>query len=130
VELHSCPSYLLLTYRQHIGDQITFSPLSRFLFSSLSRSSLVRSFGATPAFVTTMLFTSCTLLTRVRRYLFICHTWKTLLIHVFEDLRRANAPNTYDWVLNLNWCLRPNRPRNHDLAYVIGSPTHLSQKQK
>jgi predicted nuclease of restriction endonuclease-like RecB superfamily len=33
------------------------------------------------------------LLTRVRRYLFICHTWKTLLNHVFEDLRKTKAPN-------------------------------------
>jgi hypothetical protein len=33
------------------------------------------------------------LLTRVRRYMFICHTWKTLLNHVFEDLRRTKAPN-------------------------------------
>jgi hypothetical protein len=35
------------------------------------------------------------LLTRVRRYLFICHTWKTLLNHVFEDLRKTKAPNKY-----------------------------------
>jgi hypothetical protein len=35
------------------------------------------------------------LLTRVRRYLFICHTWKILLNHVFEDLRRTKAPNKY-----------------------------------
>jgi hypothetical protein len=38
-------------------------------------------------------------------------------------------PYSYEWVLNLNWCLRPTRPWNHDLAYVIGCPTHLSQKQ-
>jgi hypothetical protein len=31
--------------------------------------------------------------------------------------------------LNLNWCLRPTRPWNHNLAYVIGCPTHLCQKQ-
>jgi hypothetical protein len=42
-----------------------------------------------------MLFTSYMLLTRVRRYLFICHTWKILLNHVFEDLRRTKAPNKY-----------------------------------
>jgi hypothetical protein len=31
--------------------------------------------------------------------------------------------------LNLNWCLRPAHPWNHDSAYVIDYPTHLSQKQ-
>jgi hypothetical protein len=36
---------------------------------------------------------------------------------------------SYKWVLNLNWCLRPTRLWNHDPAYVIGYPTHLSQKQ-
>jgi hypothetical protein len=40
-----------------------------------------------------MLFTSYMLLARVRRYLFICHTWKILLNHVFEDLWRTKAPN-------------------------------------
>jgi hypothetical protein len=40
-----------------------------------------------------MLFISCMLLTRVRRYLLICYTWKTLLNHVFEDLRKTKAPN-------------------------------------
>jgi hypothetical protein len=69
------------------------SPLSRFLFPPLSRSSLARSFGTTSAFVTTMLFTSYMILTQVRRYLFICYTWKTLLNHVFEDLRKTKAPN-------------------------------------
>jgi hypothetical protein len=34
------------------------------------------------------------LLARVRRYLFICYTWKILLNHVFEDLRRTKAPNS------------------------------------
>jgi hypothetical protein len=29
----------------------------------------------------------------VRRYLSTCYTWKTLLNHVFEDLRRTKAPN-------------------------------------
>jgi hypothetical protein len=33
-------------------------------------------------------------LTGVRRYLFICHTWKTLLNHIFEDFRKTKAPNT------------------------------------
>jgi hypothetical protein len=34
------------------------------------------------------------LLTRVRRYLLIRYTWKTLLNHVFEDLRKTKAPNS------------------------------------
>ena len=93
VKLHSCPSYLLLTYRQSNGDQIAFSPLSRFLFLLLSRSSLARSFRATSVFVPATLFTSYMVLTRVRRYLFTCYTWKTLLNHVFEDLRKTKAPN-------------------------------------
>jgi hypothetical protein len=71
-------------------------PFKSVLFPPLSRSSLTRSFGATPAFVSTMLFTSCMVLTRVRRYLFICYTWKTLLNHVFEDLRKTKAPNKDD----------------------------------
>jgi hypothetical protein len=40
-----------------------------------------------------MLFSSCTLLSWIRRYLSISHTWKTLLNYVFEDLRRTKAPN-------------------------------------
>jgi hypothetical protein len=40
-----------------------------------------------------MLFTSYMLLARVRNYLFICHTWKILLNHVFEDLRVTKTPN-------------------------------------
>jgi hypothetical protein len=54
-----------------------------------------------------MLFTLYILLTRVRRYLFICHTWKTLLNHVFEDLRKTKAPNSADM-----WGL-PVRRRGH-----------------
>jgi hypothetical protein len=50
------------------------------------------------------------LLTRVRRYLFICHTRKILLNHIFEDLRRTKAPNIdlseeqepEGWVARLN----------------------------
>ena len=34
-------------------------------------------------------------LTRVQRYLFISHTWKTLLNHVFEDLRKTKAPDNH-----------------------------------
>jgi hypothetical protein len=32
---------------------------------------------------------------RVRRYLFIHYTPETLLNHVFEDLRKPKAPNSY-----------------------------------
>jgi hypothetical protein len=34
------------------------------------------------------------LLTPVRRYLHTYHTWKILLNHIFEDLRKTKAPNT------------------------------------
>jgi hypothetical protein len=72
----------------------SLSPLSRFLFVPLSRSSLARNFGAASSFISTMLFILCTVLFRVRRYLYICYTWKILLNHVFEDLRRTKAPNS------------------------------------
>jgi hypothetical protein len=72
---------------------MAFSSLSQFLFPLFSRSSLARSFRATSSFVSTMLFSSCTILIRVRRYLFTCYTWETLLNHVFEDLRKTKAPN-------------------------------------
>jgi hypothetical protein len=74
----------------------SLSPLSRFLFLPLSRSSLARSFGAASTFVSTMLFILCTVLFRVRRYLYIYYTWETLLNHVFEDLRKTKAPNKID----------------------------------
>jgi transposase InsO family protein len=41
-----------------------------------------------------MLSISCTVLTRVRRYLYIYYTWETLLNHVFEDLRKTKVPNS------------------------------------
>jgi hypothetical protein len=44
-------------------------------------------------------------------------------------LQVLTKPYSDKWVLNLNRCLRPTRPWNHDLTYVIGFPTHLSQKQ-
>jgi hypothetical protein len=57
-------------------------------------------------------------LNRVRRYLFICYTWKTLLNHVFEDLRKTKAPNisagvirevTYpEWLANIVMVKKPN----------------------
>jgi hypothetical protein len=34
-------------------------------------------------------------MTQFRRYLFTYFTWKTLSNHVFEDLRKPKAPNTY-----------------------------------
>jgi hypothetical protein len=44
-------------------------------------------------------------------------------------LQVLTKPYSYKWVLNLDWCLRPTCPRNHNLAHVIGCPTHLSYKQ-
>jgi hypothetical protein len=75
---------------------------SLFLFKSVPffrpcSEAPLRSFGATSAFVSTMLFTSYMVLTRVRRYLFTCYTWKTLLNHVFEDLRKTKAPQQTLW---------------------------------
>jgi hypothetical protein len=35
-------------------------------------------------------------LIRVQRYLFMYYTPRTLLNHVFEDLRKPKAPNTSD----------------------------------
>jgi hypothetical protein len=45
------------------------------------------------------------------------------------NIGNIDRPYSYKWVLNLNWCLKPTRLRSHDLADVIGCPTHLSQKQ-
>jgi hypothetical protein len=75
---------------------MAFSPLSRFLFLPLSRSTLARSFRTTSTFVSTMLSTSCIVLFRVRRYLYVYYTWETLLNHVFEDLQKTKAPNRQD----------------------------------
>jgi hypothetical protein len=80
---------------------MAFSPLSQFLFPLLSRSFFARSFGAVSSFILTMLLTSCTILIYDRRYLFTCYTWKTLLNHVFEDLRRMKAPNSSPRSINL-----------------------------
>jgi hypothetical protein len=71
----------------------SLSPLSRFLFLPLSRSSLACSFGAASTFMSTML-SMCTVLFRVQRYLYIYYTWETLLNPVFEDLRKTKAPNS------------------------------------
>jgi hypothetical protein len=70
----------------------SFSPLSRFLFLPLSRSTLACSFGTASTFVSTMLSISCTVLFRVRRYLYVYYTLETLLNHVFEDLQKMKAP--------------------------------------
>ena len=42
-----------------------------------------------------MLFMLCTVLFRFWRFLYIYYTWKTLLNHVFEDLRKTKAPNRH-----------------------------------
>jgi predicted cobalt transporter CbtA len=39
-------------------------------------------------------FTSYMVLTQVQRYLFMCYTWKALLNHVLEDLRKTKDPNS------------------------------------
>jgi hypothetical protein len=57
-----------------------------------------------------MLSMSCTVLFRVRRYLYIYYTWERLLNHVFEDLRKTKAPNNFNWcvlklVFYINWYL-------------------------
>jgi hypothetical protein len=82
-------------------------PFKSIPFLPLSRSSLARSFGAASTFVSTMLFMLCTVLFRVRRYLYIYYTWETLLNHVFEDLRKMKAPNIA-WIYYTTW--NPNGP--------------------
>jgi hypothetical protein len=47
-----------LAYRKIYEDWIAFSPLSRFLFPRLSRSSFVHSFEVAATFVTIMFFSS------------------------------------------------------------------------
>jgi hypothetical protein len=47
-----------LAYRKIYEDWIAFSPLSRFLFPRLSRSSFAHSFKVTATFVTIMPFSS------------------------------------------------------------------------
>jgi hypothetical protein len=47
-------------------------------------------------FIPIMLSILYMLLTRVRRYLLTYHTWKILLNHIFEDLRKTKAPNNYE----------------------------------
>ena len=72
---------------------------SLFLFKSVSfllptcRSSLAHSFGSAQTFVFLMLRPTVALI-QVRRYLLMYFTPKTLLNHVFEDLRKPKAPNT------------------------------------
>jgi hypothetical protein len=93
--------------------KITFRPLafennsiviylgldSFFLFKSVSyflpscRSSLAHSFGSVPSFVLFPCFFISWAL--VRRSLSTHYTPEALLNHVFEDLQKSKAPNTY-----------------------------------
>jgi hypothetical protein len=73
---------------------IGFSSLSRFPFPPLSRSSSTHSFGSVPTFVFFVLLHTVALI-RVRRYLLMYFTPETLLNHVFEDLRKPKAPNSF-----------------------------------
>jgi hypothetical protein len=93
-----------------MGTKQPFPLLSRFLFLPFSRSSPARSFRAISTFVTVMLFSSCVLLTWIRRYLSISHAWKTLLNYVFEDLRKTKVPNTV-----------PVRGAPHNELYLSGA---------
>jgi hypothetical protein len=77
---------------------------SLFLFKTVSsllsscRSSLAHSFGSVPPFVSLVLLHTVVLTqvrrVQVRRYLLMYYTPKTLLNHVFEDLRKPKAPNS------------------------------------
>jgi hypothetical protein len=80
---------------------MAFSPLSRFLFLPLCRSSLARGFEAASSFVLFVLLTLYMVLIRVRRYLFIYYTWEILSNHVFEDLRKTKAPTVAPRSINL-----------------------------
>jgi hypothetical protein len=77
---------------------------SLFLFKSVSfflsscRSSLARSFGSVPSFVSLVLLHTAIMTqarrVQVRRYLLMYYTPEILLNHVFEDLRKPKAPNS------------------------------------
>jgi hypothetical protein len=73
---------------------------SLFLFKSVSFflptcwSSLAHDFGSAQTFVFLVLRPTVALI-QVRRYLLMYFTSKTLLNHVFEDLRKPKAPNTH-----------------------------------
>jgi hypothetical protein len=58
------------------------------------RSSPAHSFGSAPTFVFFVPL-HVVVLIQIRRYLFMYYTPKTLLNHVFEDLRKPKAPNTF-----------------------------------
>jgi hypothetical protein len=112
---------------------------SLFLFKSVSfllptcRSSLAHSFGSAQTFVFLMLRPTVALI-QVRRYLLMYFTPKTLLNHVFEDLRKPKAPNTYcvrsSPSLSTRSCLRlatavlqfPISPNSVSVAVVKPSP--------
>jgi hypothetical protein len=70
----------------------SLSSLSRFLFLLLSRSFFAHSFGTGSTFVPTMLFILCTTSFRVRRFLYIYHTWETLLIMFLRTFARRRPP--------------------------------------
>jgi hypothetical protein len=60
------------------------------------------------------------LLTRVRRYLLTYHTWKILLNHIFEDLRKTKAPNTLVYLYGLimvSLCYCFNLINEHDVIF-------------
>jgi hypothetical protein len=81
---------------QGLDSLFPFKSVSFFLSSC--RSSLARSFGSVPSFVSLVLL-HIVILTQVRRvqvrrYLFVYYTPETSLNHVFEDLRKSKAPNS------------------------------------
>jgi hypothetical protein len=81
----------------HRGLDSLFPFKSVSFFLSLCRSSLAHRFVFVPSFVSLVLLYTV-ILTQVRRvqvqrYLLMYYTPKTLLNHVFEDLRKSKAPN-------------------------------------
>jgi hypothetical protein len=86
-----------IVIHQGLDSLFPFKSVSFFLSSC--RSSLARSFGSVPSFVSLVLL-HIVILTQVRRvqvrrYLFMHYTPKTSLNHVFEDLRKPKAPNRF-----------------------------------
>jgi hypothetical protein len=69
-----------------------------------------------------MLLTSCMTLIYIWRYLFTCYTWKTLLNHAFEDLRRTKAPNTVQ--LSIIRCPRRGTMQFHTLRGMKAEDIH------
>jgi hypothetical protein len=83
----------------HRGLDSLFPFKSVSFFLSLCRSSPAHSFGSVPSFVFLVLLYTVILTqvrrVQVRRYLLMHYTPETLLNHVFEDLRKPKAPNSY-----------------------------------